>query len=154
MSKSEAGFTLVELLIAALILATTITITINIFGVNMNHASQSRNQLKGSALAVAKLDEFKDYARRASMAGSFSKITLSAMAASYNLTSNVARINDLNYTWRVEAFYCYQSNTAVIDSTGTTVATKLLRLLSSVDWLEGSDPRRVTLTTYVADVTP
>jgi prepilin-type N-terminal cleavage/methylation domain-containing protein len=154
MFKSEAGFTLVELLIAALILATAVTITINVFGVNMNHASQSRNELKGSALAVSKLDEFKDYARRAGMAGAFSKITQSAVTANFNLTTNVARINDVNYTWRVEAFFSYQNGTVVADVTSNTVTSKLLRLLCSVDWKEGSDPRRLTLTTYVADVTP
>jgi prepilin-type N-terminal cleavage/methylation domain-containing protein len=159
MSRTQSGFTLIELLIAALILVTAVTVTIEVFGVNYKATSLSRNQLKAQTLATAKLDEFKDFARRYALSGAvpqtttatFQSITLSAYAAACALTTNVARINDLNYNWSVTAGFAYQSGSIVADVTSNTVTTKLLKLTSYVRYYEGSDPRELTLTGYVAD---
>jgi prepilin-type N-terminal cleavage/methylation domain-containing protein len=154
-STAQKGFTLVELMIAALILATAVTITINVFGINMSQSSQARNQLKASGLARAKLDAYKDYARRTSLSGAFTNLTVTDFANSYNLTTNVARVNDLDMTWRVQPSYVYQNGSVVADATSLTVNnTKLVRLYSSVSYRESGEAKLVTLTTYVSDITP
>ena len=150
-STAQEGFTLVELLIAALILATAVTITINVFGINMSQSSQARNQLKASGLARAKLDAYKDYARRTSLSGAFSSLTVTDFANSYNLTTNVARVNDLDMTWRVQPFYSSQSGAVLSDVTYTS---KIVRLLASVSYRESGEAKLVTMTTYVSDITP
>jgi type II secretory pathway pseudopilin PulG len=159
MSRSETGFTLVELLIAALILATAVTVTIEVFGVNYRASSQSRNQLKAQTLATAKIDEFKDFARRYALSGdvpqsvtdTFQAITTSAYAVNCALTSNVVTINDLKYSWQVTSAFAYQNGSVVAQVTSVTVTTKLLMLNSYVRYYEGNDPRELTITGYVAD---
>jgi prepilin-type N-terminal cleavage/methylation domain-containing protein len=151
-STAQKGFTLIELMIAAVILATTVAITINVFGINMKQSSQARNQLKASELARAKLDDYKDYARRASINGGFTSITQSSFAIAYDL-SNTTTVNDLKLTWRVERAYCYQNGLVVSDVTTNTVTSKMLRLLATVNWYEGWDPKKITMTTYVSDIT-
>lgn len=153
--RSESGFTMIEMMVAAVVLAMAVMVTINVFGINMSSSAQTRSQLRASVLATSKLDEFKDYARRSSMAGSFQRIRDSAFAINNALTTNVTKIDDINYTWRVQSFYSTQDlsvNPPAVSDAG--IPTKMLRLVSTVDWNYGSDPRKITMTTYVADVTP
>lgn len=149
---SEKGTTLLELIMAALLIATVIAALLKLFVVNQRGGVTMRSEVRASALARTKLDDLKSLARRSSLEGTFANVTRSALIQAYSLTQ-VAQVSGKAYTWRVSTAYAAQNLTHVSDVTSNTVTTRLLHFQAWTSWSDQSRPRSLTLEAYVADQT-
>jgi len=150
---SERGVTLLELLMAALLISTVIASLLKLFSVSQRGGVTMRSEVRASALARTKLDDLKNLARRNSMDGTFSRLTLSALVSSYSVTQ-VALVSEKAFTWQVSTKFAAQNLTVVTDVTSNTVATRMVHFCSWVTWSDQSRPQNLTVHAFVADLTP
>lgn len=150
---SEQGVTLLELMMAALLIATVIASLLKLFAVGQRGGVTMRSEVRASALARTKLDDLKNLARRSSMDGTFSGITRCALAQAYAVTQ-VAMVSEKAFTWNVSSCFAAQDLTTVADVTSTTVVSHMIHLLSWVTWSDQGRPRNLTIEAYVADLKP
>jgi type II secretory pathway pseudopilin PulG len=149
---SERGITLLELLLAALLISTVVASLLKLFSVSQRGGVTMRSEVRASALARTKLDDIKNLARRSSLEGTFIGVTRSAMVQAYSLTQ-VSVVSGKPYTWNVTTAFATQNLTQTTDVSSTTVTSRLLHLTAWTTWSDQSVPRSLTLEAYVADQT-
>jgi type II secretory pathway pseudopilin PulG len=150
--SSERGVTLLELILAALLISTVVASLLKLFSVSQRGGVTMRSEVRASALARNKLDELKNLARKSSLDGTFANITRSSKAQAFSVTQ-VAVVSGKAYTWRVSATFASQNLTQATDVTSNTVTSRLLHLEAWTGWSDQSQARALTIEAYVADQT-
>ena len=148
---SEKGVTFIELAFAALLLAMTVISLMKVFMLSNAGGVSMRAEVRATALAKSKLDDFKELSRRYGMAGVFDLVTQSAEVQAAAVTQTTV-ISGQAFIWKVNAVYALQNLTAVADVT-YTAATSLIHWRSWVGWRDKGQAQALTLEALVADQT-